>query len=225
VTTQFANLDDFLDRVEAELGLDNDDDQSLDGSLDGTPRPKTSFEVSANAKASLASALDNPDMDLAANSHASAKSWRTNFSSSTGNSTNRSINTRQFTIAHKSCALELAMEKKCAAQLEFENKDMACQLQELELLFATYNTGSIPPKGPPAPPALRSICIAATGPSHSSIDNSDNSSSAGDPDVQVIIPHIEKKKPSQPTHRVPSKKRLHVPKSGAQGGHPLDGDY
>ena len=125
MTTQFANLDDFLDRVEAELGLDDDDDQSLDGSLDGTPRPKTSFKISANAKASLASALDDPDMDLAANSHASAKSWHTNFSSSTGNSTNRSMNTRQFAIAHKSHALELAMEKKRAAQLEFKNKDMA----------------------------------------------------------------------------------------------------
>jgi hypothetical protein len=125
VTTQFANSDDFLNQVEAELGLDDDDDQSLDGSLDGTPHPKTSFEISANSKASLASALDNPDMDLAANSHASAKSWCMNFSSSTGNSTNRSINTRQFAIAHKSHALELAMEKKRAAQLEFKNKDMA----------------------------------------------------------------------------------------------------
>jgi hypothetical protein len=172
VTTQFANSDDFLDRVEAELGLDNDDDQSLDGSLDGTPHPKTSFKISANAKASLASTLDNPDMDLAANSHASAKSRRTNFSLSTGNSTNRSINTRKFAIAHKSRALKLAMEKKCAAQLEFKNKDMARQLQELELLFANNNTGSIPPEGPPAPPGRHSICIAATGPSHSSIDNS-----------------------------------------------------
>ncbi len=54
VTMQFADSDDFLDRVEAELGLDDDDDQSLDGSLDGTPRPKTSFKISANAKASLA---------------------------------------------------------------------------------------------------------------------------------------------------------------------------
>ncbi len=115
MTTQFANLDDFLDQVEAELGLDDDDDQSLDGSLDGTPHPKTSFKISANAKASLALALDDPDMDLAANSHASAKSWRTNFSLSMGNSINRSINTRQFAIAHKSHALELAMEKKCAA--------------------------------------------------------------------------------------------------------------
>jgi hypothetical protein len=111
VTTQFANSDDFLERVEAELELNDDDIQSLDGSLNGTPQPKTSFEISADVKASLASALDDPDMDLAANSHASAKSRRTNFSLLTGNSTNRSVNTRQFAIAHKSRALELAMEK------------------------------------------------------------------------------------------------------------------
>jgi hypothetical protein len=157
VTSQFANSDDFLDRVEAELGLDDDDDPSLDGSLEGTPCSKTSFEISADAKASLASALDDPDMDLAANSHASAKSWFTNFSSSTGNCTNRSINTKQFAIAHKSRALKLAMEKKRVAQLEFENKDMACRLQELEAMFSTGNTGTIPPKVPPAPPACRSI--------------------------------------------------------------------
>jgi hypothetical protein len=40
VTTQFANSDDFLDRVEAELGLDDDDNPSLDGSLEGTPALK-----------------------------------------------------------------------------------------------------------------------------------------------------------------------------------------
>jgi hypothetical protein len=33
MTMQFANSDDFLDRVEAELGFDGDDDTSLDGSV------------------------------------------------------------------------------------------------------------------------------------------------------------------------------------------------
>jgi hypothetical protein len=74
LTTQFANADDFLDRVEAELGFDGNDDQSLDRPVDGTTNPKTSFEISADAKAALASSLDNPNMDLAANYHASAKS-------------------------------------------------------------------------------------------------------------------------------------------------------
>ncbi len=51
VTTQFANSDDFLDQVEAELGLDDDDYPSLGGSLEGTPCSKTSFKISADAKA------------------------------------------------------------------------------------------------------------------------------------------------------------------------------
>ncbi len=120
---QFANRDDLHHRAQAELGFDGDNDQSLDISVDGTTNPKTSFEILADAKSALASSLDDPNMDLAANSHASAKSRHTKFSSSTGNSTNRSINTKQFTIAHKPRALKLAMEKKLVAQLEFENRD------------------------------------------------------------------------------------------------------
>jgi hypothetical protein len=83
---KFANADDLLDRVEAELGFDREDDQSLDRSVDGTTNPKTSFVILADVKAALASSLDDPDMDLAANSHASAMSRHTNFSSTTDNS-------------------------------------------------------------------------------------------------------------------------------------------
>jgi hypothetical protein len=228
VTTQFANSDDFLDRVEAELSLNDDDNPSLNGSLEGTPCSKTSFEISADAKASLASALDDPDMDLAANSHASAKSWRTNLSLSTGNSTNRSVNTKQFAIAHKSRALELAMEKKKAAQLEFENRDMARRLQELEAMFATGNTGTVPPKVPPAPPARCSIQIAGAEFAHSAVSNLDNSSSdknSSDPDIQIILPHAAKKLPAQPVPCVPSKTSLPTPKNRAGDRHALDGDY
>jgi hypothetical protein len=78
VTTQFANMDDFIDRVELELGSD-DDTISVEKSEGGTPHPTLIFELSEHAKASLASALNNPDMDLAENLHASAKSCRTNF--------------------------------------------------------------------------------------------------------------------------------------------------
>ena len=75
VTTPFANNDDFLDRVEAELGFDDDDDPSLaDGLLGELPHPRTAIKISADARASLASALNDPDMDLAANFHASKKS-------------------------------------------------------------------------------------------------------------------------------------------------------
>ncbi len=47
LTTQFANSDDFLDRVEAELGFDGDDDPSLKGTISGSTNPKTSFEITA----------------------------------------------------------------------------------------------------------------------------------------------------------------------------------
>jgi hypothetical protein len=71
-------MDDFLDCVELKLGSD-DNAVSVEKSEDGTPHPTSTFELSEHAKASLASALNNPDMDLAANLHASAKSCRTNF--------------------------------------------------------------------------------------------------------------------------------------------------
>jgi hypothetical protein len=64
VTTQFANSVDFLERVKAELGFDGD--KYLDGSTgNGAKNPKTPIEISANAKASLALGLNDPDMDLA----------------------------------------------------------------------------------------------------------------------------------------------------------------
>ena len=69
VTTQFANTDDFLERAEAELG--SDDDASID---DNNAQPSTSFEITEGAKASLAATLLKKDTNLAANSHASAKS-------------------------------------------------------------------------------------------------------------------------------------------------------
>jgi hypothetical protein len=59
--------------MEDELGSDLDD-ASEEKSEGGSPCVKSTFEISANAKASLESALGDPDMDLAANSHASAKS-------------------------------------------------------------------------------------------------------------------------------------------------------
>jgi hypothetical protein len=90
-TTQFANTDDFLDRVENKLGSD-DDAISVNRSKGETPCPHLTFEI---PKASLASALDDPDMDLAANLHASTKSHCTNFLRSTGNSTNQLVNTKQ----------------------------------------------------------------------------------------------------------------------------------
>jgi hypothetical protein len=49
------------------------------------------------------------------------------------------------------------MEKKRAAQLEFENRDMTRWLQELEAMLASNLTTAIPPTTTPAPPARWSI--------------------------------------------------------------------
>jgi hypothetical protein len=123
VTTQFANTDDFLDCAECELGSD-DDVVSVDKSVGGTPCPTSTFEFLENAKASLTSALDNPDLDLAANSHASAKSRATNFSSLTGNLFLRSITTANFALTHKQRALNLAQERKKTAELSHTTRTM-----------------------------------------------------------------------------------------------------
>jgi hypothetical protein len=52
------------------------------------------------------------------------------------------------------------MEKKQAAQLEFENRDMIHQLQELEAMLASSLTNTIPSATTPAPPARWSTRIA-----------------------------------------------------------------
>ena len=107
VTTQFANTDDFLERAEAELG--SDDDASIDGN---NTHPSTSIQLTDGAKASLAASLLKKDNILASNSHASAKSRCSTFSCSTGNNTNRSMNTAKYAINHKSRALDLASKQK-----------------------------------------------------------------------------------------------------------------
>jgi hypothetical protein len=152
VTTQLANSDDFFKRVEAELGFDGN--ESLDGSIgDGGKSQKTAIKISADAKASLASALNDPN-------NASAKSKCTNFSSLTGNSTNCSVNRKQFVIAHKSCTLALTTEKKHLAPLKQENKEMIWRLQELESMFAASSHVSKPSRTPPFPAPCQSIRIA-----------------------------------------------------------------
>jgi hypothetical protein len=135
VTTQFANMDNFLDCVEIELGSD-DDANSVNKFKDGKPRQTLTFELSEHAKASLASALNDPDMDLAANLHASTKSFWTNFSSSTGNSTNRLVNTKQFSSNHKAHALVLARECKKLADMEHTNQALYSRVKELEETLA-----------------------------------------------------------------------------------------
>jgi hypothetical protein len=126
ITAQFANADDFCDSMEDKLGSEDKDNLLMDCLVRGAPKPHSLFEISADTKASLVFALNNPDMDLAANCHAGTKSQRTNFSSSTGNSTNRSVSTKKFAMNHKAQAIALAKEVKHAAKLEHEHCKMAC---------------------------------------------------------------------------------------------------
>ncbi len=67
-----------------------------------------------------------------ANSHASAKSRRSTFSCSTGNDTNRSMNTEKYAVSHKSRALKLASERKKSVDLEAKQRAMAQRIRELE---------------------------------------------------------------------------------------------
>jgi hypothetical protein len=54
VTTQFANDNDFLDRMDNELGSDDNKDMLDNNTNGGTPRGKSTIEISDVAKASLA---------------------------------------------------------------------------------------------------------------------------------------------------------------------------
>ncbi len=139
------NTDDFLEPAEAELGSDDE------GSIDGPSHPSASFELTDDTKASLAASLLKKDTNLAANSHASAKSpRRSTFSCSTGNDTNRSMNTAKYAINHKSRALELASNRKKLADLEAMQRAMAQRIRELEESFAntlpTLGTASKSPR-------------------------------------------------------------------------------
>jgi hypothetical protein len=143
VTTQFAKTDDFLERAEAELG--SDDDASID---DNNAHPSTSFEITDGAKASLAASLLKKDTNLAANSHASAKSRRSTFLCSTGNATNRSMNTAKYAFNHRSRALELASERKKSADLEATQRAMAQRIRALEDFANTLPTPGTASKSP-----------------------------------------------------------------------------
>jgi hypothetical protein len=56
-----------------ELGSEDKDNALIDHLVGGTPKPCSMFEIYADTKTLLAPTLKNPDMNLAANSHTSAK--------------------------------------------------------------------------------------------------------------------------------------------------------
>ena len=177
VSTQFADTDDFLDRAEAELGFSDADSDNDINPID------TSIEMSDNAKASLAASLLKKDHDFAANSHASAKSRRSNFSCSTGNDTNRSINTAKFAMINKTRALELASERKKSADLEANQRIMARRIQELEASFS--NSSPVSDKIP-CSSVRRSVRISERPPPHPSSRNDKEYESMDTDDAEFI---------------------------------------
>ena len=93
VSGHFGNEDTFLD--EAEEWLDSDDE-------DGGDEQGPLIDVADAPMADLESALRDKDDNLEdINSRGSAASRRTNFSQSTGNATNRSVNTAKLAMTHK----------------------------------------------------------------------------------------------------------------------------
>ena len=232
MTTQFANTDNFLYCVELKLGSD-DDAVSVKKSKGGTPRPTSIFKLSEHANASLASTLNNPDMDLAANLHASAKFCWTNFSSSTGNSTNCSVNTKQFALNHKERALALASKCKKSADMAHKNKTLATCIKELEEMLA-HGGPLVMENNPPADATSVGSGIsfkdqmAINDPSVystleelerflSSADMSDSKESNSNSEVQIVIP--------QPSTNPcdPSKTCLPASKDKSGGSRILDG--
>jgi hypothetical protein len=78
---------------------------------------------------------------------------------------NRSVNTKQYALAHKSRALDLANEQKKSADLVVSNWEMAQRIRELEAQFAASSPSSKKPKA-----SRHSICIAARAP----LDDTEN---------------------------------------------------
>jgi hypothetical protein len=225
VTMQFANADDFLDCMEDELGSDNDDNTSNDHLVGGTPQPESLFQISSNAKASLASALNDPDMDLAANSHACAKSRCTNFISSTDNTTNCSVNTKKVGMTHKAGAIAFSQEVNQAAQFEHENCKMACCLQALELLVATGKVTSLESSDPSPPPPTNELLITSAPGARLDALVMNNDEMDEDSDNQIIPRHPRRNPPIKSNSNSPSKTCPPAHTDNAPCSNALDGDY
>ena len=93
VSGHFGNEDKFLDDAEDWLDSDNKDAEDDQGGL---------IDIADLSMADLESALRDKDDNLEdINSRRSAASCRTDFSQSTGNDTNRSVNTAKLAMTHK----------------------------------------------------------------------------------------------------------------------------
>ena len=139
VSTPFEDEDDFLAEVEAEYALDGDDgDEDMGGgageaAVDGMDR--------VQARANLNSTLREDD-DLSNASHEGA-SRRTDFSQSTGNSTDASMNTARMATQGRENALRNAHLVNANASLQQECEALRAQLQQQR--EQAESNGSSPP--------------------------------------------------------------------------------
>ena len=124
VETAFGRDDDFLDREEALLSSE-DEEEGANSDVE--------MEFEGDAREELVSTLRDRDDDLKSiNSRGSAASRRTNFSSSTGNSSVRSANTAKLARDLKDNTLGLARANLQNANLERIAKDASAAKAKLE---------------------------------------------------------------------------------------------
>ena len=157
VETSFGQDDDYLDREEALLSSEEENE--------GENSNDVEMEFEGNAREELVSTLRDRDEDLkSVNSRGSAASRRTNFSSSTENSSVRSANTAKLArelkdntlglaranlnnanlerIAAEASAVKKKLEKEAVAlrakqeETERMSEDLARQLQAMEAMMA-----------------------------------------------------------------------------------------
>jgi hypothetical protein len=124
VETAFGRDDDFLDKEEALLSSEDEED---------SVNSDVVMEFEGDAREELVSTLRDRDDDLKSiNSRGSAASRRTNFSSSTGNSSVRSANTAKLARDLKDNTLGLARANLQNANLERIAQDARAAKAKLE---------------------------------------------------------------------------------------------
>jgi hypothetical protein len=129
---EFPEDDGYLDEFEKELGLESDDGSDiLPGvHVEGGP---------TESRATLQETLKSRDLEGSVRSDDGA-SRRTNFSQSTGNSTNRTANTERLAQHHKPRALELAKAKNNEATLTRLNEELMAKVAAMELQQANQES-------------------------------------------------------------------------------------
>ena len=129
---EFMDGDGYLDEIEEEFGIDSgfgEEDQKMDLS-----------EARELHQQTLGDRDDMSECDR------SGPSRRTNFSQSTGNSTNRSVTTERLAVQHKDRALKNVALTRDNADLLNDNEKLRRELQEAREAAASAQGGVQDPK-------------------------------------------------------------------------------